>query len=277
MRRLKRKKRKILRRRKSIFTNLYFSLSVFASIIILSAAGFFLFSPRFQIQQLSVSGNQDIPTEELERIAGEKIKTSFSFLGFDFSTSSIFLSSRNGIDNLLEAFPEIDKVSVKKNFPNGISLQIVEKTPFAVWTDVFDNSKCYLVDKNGSFIKNYEEKEEYASLIRISEKEKIDNLDKKDILSSLSKIESEVAKYSISVKGFDIYKAKAVAQTSLSCDIVFYIGNNEDYADLDWQIDKLGNFLNSEYSSGLGNLKYIVLRFGNEIIYCKKGSKCALD
>jgi cell division septal protein FtsQ len=257
------KKRKMSRRRKkSIFTNFYFSFSVFALIIVLSGAGFLLFSPRFQISQLSVSGNNNIATADLEKVAQDKLKTSFSVLGMDISTESIFLSMGKGVDALKESFPEIDKVTVKKNFPNGISLQIVEKTPYAVWTDEFDNSKCYLVDKDGSYIKKYEAKDEYASLIRINEKEKINDLDKKKILESFSKIEAKLKNNSINVSSFDIYEEKVVAQSNLACKIYFNVND-----DLDWQIEKLGIVLgNSKYSSNLGVLEYIDLRFGNQAI-----------
>jgi cell division septal protein FtsQ len=257
------KKRKMSRRRKkSIFTNFYFSFSVFASIIVLSTAGFLLFSPRFQISQLSVSGNNNIATEDLERVAQEKLKTSFSILGMDISTESIFLSMGKGTNSLMESFPEIEKVTVKKNFPNGVSLQIVEKTPYAVWTDEFDNSKCYLVDKNGTYIKNYVEKEEYASLIRINEKEKVKDLNKKEVLESFSKIEAKLKNNSISVSGFDIYEEKVVAQSNLACKIYFNISD-----DLDWQIEKLGIVLNnSKYSANLSSFEYIDLRFGNQAI-----------
>jgi len=262
MRRLKGKKRKILRRKKSVFTNLYFSFSVFASILILSAAGFLLFSPRFQIQTLTVSGNSGISTEELERVAGEKAKTSFSFLGFDVSTASIFLFGEKGVSNLMETFPEIEKVAVKKNFPNGVTLEVVEKTPFAVWTDVFDDSKRYVIDEKGSFIKNYEDKEEYFSLMRVSQKEKIKDLDKKDALSKLSLIAKELKDNSLNVSSFDLYEEKVSANSNVSCLIIFNIND-----DLDWQIEKLGIVLkNSKYSSDLNKLKYIDLRFGNQAI-----------
>jgi cell division septal protein FtsQ len=262
MRRLKGKRRKVVRRRKSIFTNFYFSFSVFASIIVLSAVGFFLFSPRFQIQSLSISGNNNIPTEELEKVAGEKAKTSFSLLGFDVSTASIFLFGKSGTDVLMEKFPEIEKVVVKKNFPDGITLEIVEKTPFAVWTDVFDNSKKYLVDEKGSFVKNYEDKEEYSSLIRVNQKEKIKDLDKKDALSKLSLITKELKDNSLIVYSFDMFEEKVSVNSNVNCLIIFNI--NED---LDWQIEKLGIVLkNSKYSSGLNRLKYIDLRFGNQAI-----------
>jgi len=258
------KKRKMSRRRKkSIFTNFYFSFSVFASIIILSGVGFLLFSPRFQISQLSVSGNNNIATEDLERVAQDKLKTSFSILGMDVSTESIFLSMGKGVNGLKESFPEIEKVTIKKNFPNGISLQIVEKTPYAIWTDEFDNSKCYLVDKNGSYIKNYEPKDEYASLIKINEKEEVKDLDKKKTLESFSKIETKLKNNSIIVSGFDIYEGKIVVQSNLACKIHFCVF--EDYCDLDWQIEKLSILLgDSKYSSKLDKLEYIELRFGNQ-------------
>ncbi|MFA5714739.1 MAG: FtsQ-type POTRA domain-containing protein [Candidatus Paceibacterota bacterium] len=262
MRRLKAKRRKISRRRKkSIFTNLFFSVSLFASIILLSVAGFFLFSPRFQINSLNVSGNKDIPTEELKRVAEEKLKTTFSFMGFDFSTASIFLSGNKSINSLMESFPEIEKVTIKKNFPDGISLTIIEKTPFAVWTDDFDNSKCYLVDKSGSFIKNCME-EDYSSLIFVSEKEDIEKLDKEKTLESLSKIKEKLENNSINVSVFDVFEGKVSVKSNITCLIIFNI--NED---LDWQIEKLGIVLkDSKYSSDLNKFTYIDLRFGNQAI-----------
>jgi cell division septal protein FtsQ len=261
-RRVTTKKKRIMRRRKkSIFTNFYFSFSVFASIIVLSAVGFLLFSPRFQVSQLSVSGNNNISTEDLEKVAQEKLKTSFSFLGMDISTESIFLSMGKGVDSLMESFPEIEKVTIKKNFPNGVSLQIVEKTPYAIWTDEFDSSKCYLVDKNGSYIKDFENNEEYFSLIKINEKEEIDTLTKKEILDSLSKIELELQKNSINVISFDVYKGKTIAKSNLSCEIIFNISD-----DLDWQIERLGIVLgNSKYSGNLGSFEYIDLRYDNKV------------
>ncbi|MFZ2390525.1 MAG: FtsQ-type POTRA domain-containing protein [Minisyncoccales bacterium] len=274
-RRIKAKRRTMKRRKKSIFTNFYFSFSIFASIIVLSAAGFLLFSPRFQVSELNISGNNNILTEDLKKAAGEKFKTSFSLLGFDISTESIFLSMGNGVNDLMESFPEIEKITVKKDFPNGVSLQIVEKTPYAVWTDSFDDAKKYLIDKNGSYIKNFEDREEYASLIKINQKEEIENIDKKNVLENLSKIKEGLTKYSININNFDIYKTKTIIQTVLSCEIIFYIGEDRGYADLDWQIEKLGIVLNDgKYAGDLNSLKYIDLRFGNKTNICKIGSEC---
>ncbi len=257
-RRIKTRRRITKRRKKSIFTNFYFSFFVFASIIVLSTVGFLLFSPRFQVSQLNITGNNNILTEDLERVAEQKLKTSFSLLGMDISTESIFLSMGGGVNSLMESFPEIEKVTIKKDFPNGISLQIVEKTPYAVWID----EKSYLVDKNGSYIKDFEDREEYSSLIRVNEKEKIDNLTKKDILERLSKIELELKNNSINISEFDVYQEKIVTKSNLFCKIFFNIND-----DLDWQIEKLIIVLgNSKYSNNLDSFEYIDLRFGNQAI-----------
>ncbi|MFA5432001.1 MAG: FtsQ-type POTRA domain-containing protein [Candidatus Paceibacterota bacterium] len=262
-RRIAIKKKRITRRRKkSIFSNFYFSFSVFASIIVLSVAGFLLFSPRFQISQLNISGNNKIATEDLEKVVQEKLKTSFSFLGIDMSTESIFLSLGDRANSLIEAFPEIEKVTIKKNFPNGVSLQIVEKTPYAIWTDDFDDSKCYLVDKNGSYIKKYVESEEYSSLIKINEKEEIKDLDRKMILENLSKIETKLKNNKINISDFDLYEEKLVVKSNLACKIYFNIDD-----DLNWQIEKLEIVLgNTKYSDRLNSFEYIDLRFGNQAI-----------
>lgn len=257
-RRIKTRRKITKRRKKSIFTNFYFSFFVFASIIVLSATGFLLFSPRFQVSQLNITGNNNILTEDLKRVAEQKLKTSFSLLGMDISTESIFLSMGGGVNSLLESFPEIEKITIKKNFPNGVSLQIVEKTPYVVWTD----EKRYLVDKNGSYIKDFEDREDYSSLIRVNEKEKIDNLTKKDILEKLSKIELKLKNNSINISEFDVYQEKIVTKSNLSCKIFFNISD-----DLDWQIEKLIIVLgNSKYSDNLNSFEYIDLRFGNQAI-----------
>lgn len=262
-RRTKIKRRITRRRKKNIFTNFYFSFSVFASIIILSAAGFLLFSSRFQISKLSVSGNSNISTEDLEQAAQKKLKTSFSFLGMDISTESIFLSASGAVTAITESFPEIEKVTIKKNFPNGVSVEVVEKTPYAVWIDEFDSFKCYLIDNKGSYIKNCAEGGDYSSLIKVNEKDDLKDLDKKDALQSFEKISEKLKVNSIVVTAFNIYNGKTIIDSNLACKIIFNISGD----DLDWQIEKLGIVLtDNKYSSEINKLEYIDLRFGNQAI-----------
>ena len=260
--RMKTRRKAVKRRKKSFFTSFLFSAVTFSSILILSGIGFLLFSPRFQISNITIAGNNDISTDDLKKAAEEKMKTSFSMMGMDFSTESIFLSVAKGANSLAEAFPQIDKITVKKNFPNGLSIQIVEKTPFAGWCEAFDAEKCYLVDKFGSYIKDVDAGAIDSGLVRVNEKEKIDSPAKKDILSSLMQIGSGLDQNQIKIANFDLYKDKVIVGTNLKCQLIFTRGE-----DLNWQIEKLKIVLkNDTYSKKLNSLQYIDLRFGNQAI-----------
>ena len=260
--RYKTKRRKTGRRKKSIFKGFLFPSVVFSLVLVLSAAGFILFSPRFQITNVSVSGNSDIPSDQLQKVASATIKKSFSVMGMDFSTESIFLSAAGGVGSLLKAFPEIESVSVKKNFPNGLSIQVVEKTPFALWCEEFDKENCYLVDKSGSYIKDFPAGVAGAPGMRINEKEKSVSLEKKDVLASIVKIESGISTGQFSISDFNLFKDKLTADTSANCQLIFVLDDT-----LDWQIEKLNIVLkNEQYSKKIGSISYIDLRFGNQAI-----------
>ena len=253
------KKRRVRRRKKSIFSNFFFSFFLFFFIIFSSALGFLLFSPRFQIQEMIISGNNNISTEDIEKIATDKFKISFSFMGFNIDTESIFLSFGNKVNEIKEALPEIDRVSIKKNFPSGISIEIIEKEPFAIWSF---NEETYLVDKNGSFIKNFSDNEDYFSLIKINQKEEFNNINKKEILNSLDKIKLKLEEYSIGISSFDLFNDKTKANTDESFPIIFNLDQN-----LDWQIEKLVIvFEKNNYLDKLGEIEYIDLNYENQVV-----------
>ena len=259
----KRKKKRIVRRKKkSIFSNPFFSVFLFGSIILLSALGFLLFSPRFQIDNLVISGNDNLPTEEIEKVVNEKIKTSFSVMGKDFVTESIFLSFGSKINQIKEAMPEIERISVKKNFPNGISLEIIEKIPFAVWEY---NNEIFLVDKSGSFVRYKEENEDTSNLIQIKQEEDLTDLNNKEIINDILIISDKLSEEGIAVLGYSISNDKLRVDT---VDGFFILFNLKE--DISWQIEKLSAVLerDSQIREGEG-IKYIDLRFDNQAIIKK--------
>jgi len=251
---IKRKRKKVIRRKKK--GGFFLSFSIFFLIITSSAIGFLFFSPRFQIEDLVIIGNMSIPTEEIETIAGEKIKTSFSLMGMDFVTESIFLSLGNKIEQIKEAMPEIDTIKIKRNYPSGISLEIVEKTPYAVWSY---NSEKYLVDKKGSFIKNTEETNDY---IKINQQEDIDDLDKKSVIASIFLINTELNNQDINILEYNLFNDKLKVLTNKNFSIIFDLKQ-----DISWQIEKLKIVLekNTQLKDS-EDIEYIDLRFDNQTV-----------
>ncbi|MDD5098108.1 MAG: FtsQ-type POTRA domain-containing protein [Candidatus Pacebacteria bacterium] len=265
---IKKNKRSFKKRKKGFLPKLFFSVGIFSSIIVLSAGAFLLFSPRFQIKELSVVGNNDISTDDIKKIATEQMQKSFSLLGKEIKTESIFLSVAGEINILKQTFPQIESIAIKKNFPNGLFLEITEKTPYANWCEQYEGSKCYLVDKKGSFIKDIQENKE--GLMLVNEKEKYENMEKKEILACLDKISGGLAENSISTVSFNIFKDRVVVRSNLSCDIIFKLKGDIDsdwkIENLDWQIEKLGYLLkDGNYTKDLNKLEYIDLRDGNKV------------
>lgn len=255
---IKRKRKKVIRRKKK--GGFFLSFSIFFLIITSSAIGFLFFSPRFQIEDLVIVGNMSIPTEEIETIAGEKIKTSFSLMGMDFVTESIFLSLGNKIEQIKEVMPEIDTISIKRNYPSGISLEIVEKTPYAVWS--YEDEK-YLVDKKGSFIKNTEETNDY---IKINQQEDIDDLDKKSVIASIFLINTELNNQDINILEYNLFNDKLKVLTNKNFSIIFDLKQ-----DISWQIEKLKIVLekNTQLKDS-EDIEYIDLRFDNQTVVKNK-------
>ncbi|MFA5754911.1 MAG: FtsQ-type POTRA domain-containing protein [Candidatus Paceibacterota bacterium] len=258
---IKRKRKKVIRRKKK--GGFFLSFSIFFLIIASSAIGFLFFSPRFQIEDLVIVGNMSIPTEEIETIAGEKIKTSFSLMGIDFVTESIFLSLGNKIEQIKEAMPGIETISIKRNYPSGISLEIVEKTPYAVWS--YEDEK-YLVDKKGSFIKNTEESGDYDDLIKIDQQEDIDDLDKKSVITSIFLINTELNNQDINILEYNLFNDKLKSLTDKNFFIIFDLKQ-----DISWQVEKLKIVLekNTQLKDS-GNIEYIDLRFDNQTVVKNK-------
>lgn len=257
---IKRKKKKIIRRKKK--RSFFLSFSIFFLIIASSAIGFLLFSPRFQIEDLTIIGNMSIPTEEIETIAGEKIKTSFSLMGIDFVTESIFLSLGNKIEQIKEAMPEIETIRLKRNYPSGISLEIVEKEPYAIWN--YENNQ-YIVDSKGSFIKNIDE-ENYENLLQINQQENIDDLDKKFIITKISLIDNELKTENLKVLSYNLFNDKLKVLTSNDFSIIF-----DTKQDISWQIEKLKIVFEKNTQLKISNnLEYIDLRFDNQTIVKNK-------
>jgi hypothetical protein len=115
-RRFKRKKSIIKSR---ILGRLILFLILFAEIFYV----FFFFS-YFQIKKIEILGNQKTSAQEIQNIVKPQIRTKIIF----WKTESIFFQNFKKINKtLLEKFPPIENTIFKKNFPDGLIIQIIER------------------------------------------------------------------------------------------------------------------------------------------------------
>lgn len=253
----KTKKRVVKRNRKPFFKkkSFWFSFLFFAFGGGLSYILFF--SPYFQTEEVSILGAQTIAKDEVLKNFQMDGKISLNILGSDLVSESLFIPSHGKISSILENFPEIEDVQIKKDFfQKKIVIEVKEKTPICIWCL---KGNCVLLDKNATYIKDYGDE---IGFIKVNEYENYeDNLQawsnetKKDFLITLI----TVYKNNNEIKEFDIYADKFLGKYK-NVDFVFDPKEN-----IDWQIEKM-NIVLKKLNYIVDDLKYIDLRFGEQVV-----------
>jgi len=133
------------RKKKSIIRLILYSRFFWLSCLILIILGvifyFVVFSSLFQIEKIRVTGNKKASTENLESIINNRINKKIIFL----NSKSIFLANLQEIsEEILEKFPQIAKVDLKRDFPDIVTVKIEEKEAIGDWCQ---NSNYFYIDK----------------------------------------------------------------------------------------------------------------------------------
>jgi len=250
-----------IEKKKSIFQNRFFWLVL----LILISTGFLfyfvIFSSTFQIKEIKITGNQKVAKENIQKIIEEKIKKSFLFL----NSKSIFLINSGEINkSLLEKFPEVSEIDLKRKFPDILIVEIKERVPIGIWCQEQD---CFYIDKEGIVFEKSPSEDKLIIRPGFEEtgifigKEVLEKNYLEAILEILEKVKENLK---IDIKEFVIFKeGRLNAKTSGDWEIYFDI-----QGDISQQISNLILVLEEKISpEKRRDLKYIDLRFGNRIYF----------
>lgn len=251
-----------IRKRKSIFRNRFFWLSILISLI--SGGIFYLiyFSSLFQIKEIQISGSQKIPKAEIENLTQNLIEQKILF----FLTKSIFLTDFDKINmEILEKFPKITKVDFERNFTASIlTVKIEERKPVAVL--ITPEEKYFFIDKEGIIFEEADQNiEGFLKIKNLTLNPEADLLNKKviekELLLQILEIESKL-KNTIKISPEEILIVSDENLTVLTPEgWLIYFNFNKD---LNWQLTKLKAVLeNSVPLEKRKNLEYIDLRFSD--------------
>jgi len=122
----------------------------------LAASYFIVFYSGFQVNKITISGNDRISTKDIESLIEKDVnKKILSIEGpfglWKINSKSIFLVNPDKLGTkLLKEFPVIENIKVIRNFMQTIEVDIKERVPAAIlcWDDSVKEN-CYFVDKNG--------------------------------------------------------------------------------------------------------------------------------
>ncbi|MBI3631368.1 MAG: hypothetical protein HY219_00685, partial [Candidatus Staskawiczbacteria bacterium] len=159
-------------------------------------------------------------------------------------------------------------VRVLKKFPQTITIQVKERTIFAVFCQT-DDKKCFYIDENGIIFKILEKIPENVSIIRqlIEDREIFtgERVVKKNIIDLISKVKRNLKdNFQIDIRSAMISTPSRLnIETSENWQIYFNLDSETDI-----QIAKMYLLLKDEISANARkNLQYIDLRFKDRAYY----------
>jgi len=229
------------KKKKKIFS---IKIVLIVSTFLIISSGFvylFFFSSIFQVKKIEVLGVEKIPAEEIKNIISEK------------TSKNIFLANLDGVKNyLIESYPEIARINIRRKLPDIILTEIEERKPVAVLNNSF------ILDKEGVAF----EKSSDSSLPEIIKttnsdlklgQKAVDRID--DILKIIKRIKTKQVVW-VSDKKLDV-------KTIDGFDVYFNLEK-----DVDWQIEQLEILLQEKIPlQERDDIEYIDLRFDRIFIY----------
>jgi cell division septal protein FtsQ len=259
--------------KKSIFKKLWFWILFLILIIVLTGAYFILFYSGFQIKNIIISGNQKVLSSDIKNLASNDINSKILYV---INSKSIFLVDNKKINkDILDKFSEIEKVNVKRNFPQTLTINIAERKEIGTYCPSASSgqagSQCFLIDENGIIFEQSAASPDSFIIRQILENGQA-NIGQeavaKDIMSAIYEIKKNLKdNFQINLKTAMVASSERLnIATNENWQIYFDLSTDSD---INSQITKLNLLLKNGISSdSRKNLRYIDLRPKDRAIVC---------
>jgi cell division septal protein FtsQ len=247
-----------IKKKKPIYKNRIFLLAIFFAIIFGGIFYLSCFFPYFQIEKINISGNQKVSVDNIKNIIQSQVEQRILFL----PSKSIFLADLNEASkNILNGFPQIAEINIKRDFFDELDVVVVERSVLA---NFCQDNRCFSIDKEGII---FEENSSTTDFIKIIDKKSTttfalgEKVMEKDQLSEILDIYSKLnTDLNIPAKEFTISSEdRLIVLTQEGWEIYFYLKG-----DISWQMTKLKAVLDEKIpQERRKDLQYIELRFEN--------------
>ena len=261
--------------KKSVFTHWWFWVIWLILILFIAFFYFFLFYLGLQVKNVVVSGNEKVSTQDLQKIVFDGANTGLvNFLGIKINTRSIFLVNSGFINGeILGKFPEIENVSLSRNFPQMLVLKITERQPIGVYCQTASSiDNCFLIDKDGIIFAASDANPGNLAVVRSeTENQNIytgENVVGQNVMSLISILEGDLkSNYNIDVtQALVTSPIRLDITTGENWQIYMNMGNSSDVG---MEIEKLDVLLKGDLSSDKRKgLRYVDLRPDDRAIIC---------
>lgn len=248
--------RKLRRPKRRLYIRKGFWFLFLFSIIISSFVYVFFFSDFLKVKNIEVSGNQKLGADDVKQALIQEVSEKILF----FIPKNIFsLDFKKLSAEISQKFPEIERISIKRNLPNTVYAEIIEKVPAGCWC--FE--QCYYFDQYGVI---FQENVGCDNLLVIKS-DKIPEISKQIISETEAKDFTNIYKEInpiAEIKDISVFdETKIVLQSKLGWKA--YLRFDEDIQN---QIINLKAVLEQKVSEDKrSQLDYIDVRFGNKVFY----------
>jgi len=258
--RFKRKKKRVSFLRHRLFwygTGLLFLLIFLFHVVV--------FSPWLEIKEVEVQGASEIPTEHIlfavERTFWQE------FLGIP-QNSILLVRTAVLKENLLDSFPGISEVAVKRSLPRTLVVYIQEREQIGTWClplQADRKTACFAIDAKGVPFKEVEEQDNYVVFSSKGEPTLGKELLVPSLLSALlgfkERFQEAGESFQFSITAFEIgERGEVQGVTKEGWRILLDLREN-----MEWQQTKLQLVLEQKIPlEKRGELTYIDLRFGDQ-------------
>jgi hypothetical protein len=270
-----------------------------AIVLILGLGYFLLYSDRFEIKNIDVSGTRNIRADDIKSIAESQIAERRFLI---FKQRNLFAFSKKELTEKINDKYVLDDLRINKDLPGSLKIEIKEKISLVIWVS---NNRYYNLDSNGIAIseilnlnkskstKNKTQEEtapepEFFDIKPLNSGELIDNREissfplifdetnnevvlgqsviSSDMISIILNLNKKIPeKINISVNSFKIPELgsrEVKIVTNEKWEI--YFDTNKD---IEMQLNNLKLTLDEKIKGNRSSLQYIDLRFGNRVYY----------
>lgn len=262
-----------LRPKKNILKMPVFWITLLALVILATAGYFFFFYEKIQVSRIEILGNDDIAVEEIENMVWPEIEHKIALGTMKIASKTIFMvSPKKIVKDVLQTFPGIEELSVDKDMPNGLTLTIKERKPFAVFClseELSENNRCFFVDLHGIIFKPSDNNQQNMIVLHKEQKDQPEKVElgkevvDKNIVEVVSKVQKSLQdNFQIDVR--DVLVSNPLVFTTQE-NWKMYFDPTQDVA---LQIVKMNTLLKNEISeSDRKNIQYIYLQYKDRAYY----------
>jgi len=264
--------------KKSIFAKPWFWIVLLLLIVVSSALYFLLFYSGIQVKNIIILGNQKVASKDIENLVSGNINNKILGIGiWEVDSKSIFLTDSDKLNReILEKFPMIENVTIAKNLPQTLILNVEERKPIGVFCpsmgpEQTDNA-CFSIDGNGVIFEPLAAIPAGTTIVRqVLENNQVfsgEEVIAKNIITAIYNIQKNLKdNFQINLEEVLVTSPLRLdANTNEGWHIYFDLGPDSD---INSQLTKLDMLLNGGISAdSRKNLRYINLTPENKAIVC---------